>query len=81
MPSLKNPKADLRKLYNRTLKISLIVSLTIIIAAFKFSPDSHILSPQNVVPLLMYRKVTRDKIIIANKTIINILILYICHSN
>ena len=40
MPSLKNPKADLRKLYNRTLKISLIVSLTIIIAAFKFSPDS-----------------------------------------
>ena len=40
MPSLKNPKADLRKLYNRTLKISLIVSLVIIIAAFKFSPDS-----------------------------------------
>lgn len=40
MPSLKNPKADLRKLYNRTLKMSLIVSLAIIIAAFKFSPDS-----------------------------------------
>jgi len=40
MPSLKTPKADLRKLYNRTLKISLIVSLTIIIAAFKFSPYS-----------------------------------------
>ena len=40
MPSLKNSKADLRKLYNRTLKISLIVSLVIIIAAFKFSPDS-----------------------------------------
>jgi protein TonB len=40
MPSLKNPKADLRKLYNRTLKISLIVSLAIIIAAFKFSPYS-----------------------------------------
>ncbi|MCW8822991.1 MAG: energy transducer TonB [Ignavibacteriaceae bacterium] len=38
MPSLKTPKADLRKLYNRTLKISLIVSLAIIIAAFKFSP-------------------------------------------
>ena len=40
MPSLKNPKADLRKLYNRTLKISLIVSLAIIIAAFKYSPYS-----------------------------------------
>jgi protein TonB len=40
MPSLKNPKADLRKLYNRTLKMSLIVSLAIIIAAFKFSPYS-----------------------------------------
>jgi protein TonB len=38
MPSLKNPKADLRKLYNRTLKISLTVSLATIFAAFKFSP-------------------------------------------
>jgi len=42
MPSLKNPKADLWKLYNRTLKVSLIVSLAIIIAAFKFSPDSSL---------------------------------------
>ncbi|MEJ2103449.1 MAG: hypothetical protein P8X47_02600 [Ignavibacteriaceae bacterium] len=40
MPSIKNPKADLRKLYNRTLKISLILSLAIIIAAFKYSPYS-----------------------------------------
>jgi protein TonB len=47
MPSLKNPKADLRKLYNRTLKISLIVSLAIIIAAFKYSPYSS--SPQSII--------------------------------
>lgn len=40
MPSIKNPKADLRKLYNRTLKIGLIVSLALIIGAFKFSPYS-----------------------------------------
>jgi protein TonB len=56
MPSLKNPKADLRKLYNRTLKISLIVSLTIIIAAFKFSPDSSktqssINKPQEIIKI------------------------------
>lgn len=38
MPSLKNPKADLRKVYRRTLEISLIISLAILIAAFKFSP-------------------------------------------
>jgi len=40
MPSLKNPKADLRKLYQRTFEISLIVSLAVIVAAFKFSPDA-----------------------------------------
>jgi len=56
MPSLKNPKTDLRKLYNRTLKISLIVSLTIIIAAFKFSPDSSktqssINKPQEIIKI------------------------------
>ena len=56
MPSLKNPKADLRKLYNRTLKISLIVSLVIIIAAFKFSPDSSkpesaINKPQEIIKI------------------------------
>jgi hypothetical protein len=38
MPSLKNPTADIRKLYNRSLKVSLIISLAINIAAFKFSP-------------------------------------------
>lgn len=56
MPSLKNPKADLKKLYNRTLKISLIVSLAIIIAAFKFSPnpslpDSIINSSQEIIKI------------------------------
>lgn len=40
MPSLKNPKADLRKSYLRTFEISLIVSLATIIVAFKFSPLS-----------------------------------------
>lgn len=40
MPSLKNPKADLRKLYQRSFEISLIVSLAIIVAAFKFSPHA-----------------------------------------
>ena len=56
MPSLKNPTADLRKLYNRTLKMSLIVSLAIIIAAFKFSPDSSkpestINKPQEIIKI------------------------------
>jgi protein TonB len=40
MPSLKNPKADLRKLYYRTFEISLIIALVILIAAFKFSPPA-----------------------------------------
>ncbi|HSW55963.1 MAG TPA: energy transducer TonB [Ignavibacteriaceae bacterium] len=40
MPSLKNPKADLRKLYYRTFEVSLIVSLAVIVAAFKFSPQA-----------------------------------------
>jgi protein TonB len=40
MPSLKNPKADLRKLYYRTFEVSLVISLVTIIAAFKFSPQS-----------------------------------------
>ena len=40
MPSIKNPKADLRKSYLRTFEISLIVSLATIIVAFKFSPQS-----------------------------------------
>jgi len=39
MPSLKNPKADLRKFYHRSFEVSLIVSLVAIIVAFKFSPQ------------------------------------------
>jgi len=39
MPSLKNPEYDLRRLYSRSLEISLIVSLVTIIAAFRFSPQ------------------------------------------
>lgn len=39
MPSLKNLKADLRKLYYRTFEVSLILSLAVIVAAFKFSPQ------------------------------------------
>jgi protein TonB len=38
MATLKNPKADLRKSYHKTFEISLIISLVILIAAFKFSP-------------------------------------------
>ncbi len=40
MPSLKNPKADLRKFYYRTFEVCLIISLVSIIAAFKFSPTA-----------------------------------------
>jgi protein TonB len=39
MPSLKNPKADLRNSYRKSFEISLIVSLAVLIAAFKFSPQ------------------------------------------
>ncbi len=46
MASLKNPKADLRAKYKRMYEISLIVSLTILIVAFKFFP--HIKPVQEV---------------------------------
>ena len=39
MPSLKNPKADLRKFYYRSFEISLVISLATLIVAFKFSPQ------------------------------------------
>lgn len=38
---LKNPKADLRRLYQRVLEICIIVSLGILIIAFKFFPHFH----------------------------------------
>jgi protein TonB len=40
MATLKNPKADLKRLYRRAFELSLVFSLTAIIAAFKFSPDA-----------------------------------------
>lgn len=42
MPSLKNPKADLRSKYSRYIKLGLIFALTSIIIAFKLSPNSTI---------------------------------------
>ena len=45
MPSLKNPKADLRSKYSIYIKIGLIVALTLMIIAFKFSPGSVIVKP------------------------------------
>ena len=35
----KNPKADLRSKYQRVIEISLIISLVLLIVAFKFFPD------------------------------------------
>ena len=35
----KNPKYDLRRKYNRTLKICMVISLTLLIAAFKLVPE------------------------------------------
>lgn len=45
MPSLKNPKADLRSKYSRYVKIGLIISLAAVIIAFKLSPDSPKVEP------------------------------------
>ena len=54
MPSLKNPKADLRKSYLRTFEISLIISLATLIVAFKFSPESSTVEQlKNGVPELI----------------------------
>jgi len=41
MPVIKNKKADLRARYSRHLKVSFILSLSLLIAAFKFSPQSE----------------------------------------
>ena len=35
----KNPKADLKRKYQRYWEISLIISLTMVIVAFKFFPE------------------------------------------
>ncbi|MFO7445900.1 MAG: energy transducer TonB [Ignavibacteriaceae bacterium] len=39
MASLKNPKADLRRKYQKVLEISIIASLVLLIVAFKFFPN------------------------------------------
>ena len=39
MPSLKNSKADLRRLYHRTVELSVILVLILLIVAFKFAPQ------------------------------------------
>lgn len=56
MPSLKSPKADLRKRYYRTFELSLILSLSAIIVAFKFSPNSSTIQlinedPQEIIKI------------------------------
>lgn len=48
MPSLKNPKADLRSKYSRYLKIGLIFALGLIIISFKLSPDPVIIKSERV---------------------------------
>jgi len=50
MPSLKNPKADLRSRYSRYVKIGVIMSLTAIIIAFKLSPNSPTIEPYSEKP-------------------------------
>ena len=45
MPTLKNPKADLRSKYSRYIKVGLIVALTSTIIAFKFSPNTQKIEP------------------------------------
>ncbi len=39
MALIKNPKSDLRRMYKKIFEISLIISLIIMIVAFKFFPD------------------------------------------
>jgi len=39
MSMVKNPKADLRAMYRKVFEISLIISLTFLIVAFKFFPN------------------------------------------
>lgn len=42
MPVIKHFKADLKARYNRNLKLSIIIVITLLIAAFKFSPTRSI---------------------------------------
>lgn len=40
MPSLKNPKADLKRLYHRSVELSVITVLILLIVAFSFAPKA-----------------------------------------
>ncbi len=46
----KNPKLDLRRKYRRTLEISMIIVLCLLIAAFKFVPELETLGSFNITP-------------------------------
>ena len=54
MPVIKNPKADLRAHYRLNMKFSIIISIALMIAAFKFSPDGTTIvkSPINTQELI-----------------------------
>jgi protein TonB len=54
MPALKNPVADLRSKYPRYLNISLILSLSFLIIAFRFSPhpsEPEFISADSYIPI------------------------------
>ena len=54
MPIIKSNKADLRARYSRNLKICIIITITLFIAAFKISPTEDklkvdTLQPQDII--------------------------------
>ena len=56
MPTIKNYKADLRGKYRKYFEISLILSLSLIIAAFKLAPkdgnmDENFNPPQELITI------------------------------
>ena len=56
MPIIKHYKADLRARYSRNLKLSIIITITLLIAAFKFSPTEDKLKvevpqPQDIIKI------------------------------
>jgi len=48
MPVIKNFRANLKAKYSRYIKLSIIFTLALIIAAFKFSPQNNIYEPMPV---------------------------------
>ncbi len=56
MPVIKHYKADLRARYSRNLKLSIIIAITLLIAAFKFSPtesklEVEVPQPQDIIKI------------------------------